>query len=116
MQSAKRFRVSSMKKTYRDFVEVELKEGMTSNVAKMISLAVKRKIVNYGNQVEGTKDIGMKLDFISKQIAGVAALELLNISTAFDKSILSKGMIVSALLEDFDSEEVPADILKYFNQ
>ena len=28
-----------MKKTYRDFVEVELKEGMTSNVAKMISLA-----------------------------------------------------------------------------
>ena len=53
-----------MKKTYRDFVEVELKEGMTSNVAKMISLGVKRKIVNYGNQVEGTKDIGMKLDFI----------------------------------------------------
>ena len=43
-----------------------LQEGMTSNVAKMTAIGLKKRCISLGNQVESATDIGEKINYISK--------------------------------------------------
>ena len=55
----------------KDYSNEELNEGMTSSVARMYAIVLKKRVVGYGNRVESSTDIGQKLDYLSKQISAV---------------------------------------------
>ena len=84
--------------------EDELNEGMTSNVAKMTAIGLKKRVVGYGNRVEGSTDIGQKLDYLSKQISAVGGIALVAVSMS-DEGLLSKGMILTSLLSSHKPDE-----------
>ena len=83
----------------------EIEEGKLTDVgARLIALAVKKKVINKGREVRSTQDSEKKLDLLSQQISALAALTLVGISVGGD-GLLSKGGILSGLFtEDFQKE------------
>ena len=57
-----------------------LDEGMTSNVAKMIAIGLKKRCISLGNQVESATDVGEKINNLSKQLKAVAGIALVAVS------------------------------------
>ena len=108
-----------MKKTYKEFQEQELEktvspkfelglqsvsEGMTSNVARMSAIVLKKRVVGYGNRVEDSTDIGQKLDYLSKQISAVGGIALVACSLS-GEGLLSKGAIFTSLFSSNEPDE-----------
>ena len=108
-----------MKKTYKEFQEQgqeksvspkfelgsqSVSEGMTSNVAKMTAIGLKKRVVGYGNRVEGSTDIGQKLDYLSKQISAVGGIALVACSLS-GEGLLSKGAIFTSLFSYNEPDE-----------
>ena len=108
-----------MKKTYKEFQEQELEktvspkvelgsqsvsEGMTSNVAKMTAIGLKKRCISLGNQVESATDVGEKINNLSKQLNAVAGIALVAVSMS-DEGLLSKGMILTSLLSSNEPDE-----------
>ena len=83
----------------------EIEEGKLSDAAaRLIALAVKKKVINKGREVKSTQDSEKKLDLLSQQVSALAALTLVGISVGGD-GLLSKGGILSGLFtEDFPKE------------
>ena len=81
-----------------------LDEGMTSNVAKMIALGLKKRCISLGNQVESATDVGEKINNLSKQLNAVAGIALVAVSMS-DEGLLSKGMILTSLLSSNEPDE-----------
>jgi len=81
-----------------------LQEGMTSRVAKVLAIGLKRKCVSLGNQVESATDIGEKINNLSKQLNAVAGIALVAVSMS-DEGFLSKGMILTSLLSSHEPDE-----------
>ena len=83
----------------------EIEEGKLSDAgARLIALAVKKKVNNKGREVRSTQDSEKKLDLLSQQVSALAALTLVGISVGGD-GLLSKGGILSGLFtEDFQKE------------
>ena len=83
----------------------EIEEGKLSDAgARLIALAVKKKVINKGREVRLTDDLESKMDLLSQQISALAALTLVGISIGGD-GLLSKGGILSGLFtEDFEEE------------
>ncbi len=83
----------------------EIEEGKLSDAgARLIALAVKKKVIRKGREVRSTQDSEKKLDLLSQQISALAALTLVGISVGGD-GLLSKGGILSGLFtEDFQKE------------
>ena len=83
----------------------EIEEGKLSDAAaRLIALAVKKKVINKGREVRLTDDLESKMDLLSQQISALAALTLVGISVGGD-GLLSKGGILSGLFtEDFQKE------------
>ena len=83
----------------------EIEEGKLSDAAaRLIALAVKKKVINKGREVRSTQDSEKKLDLLSQQVSALAALTLVGISVGGD-GLLSKGGILSGLFtEDFEKE------------
>ena len=83
----------------------EIEEGKLSDAgARLIALAVKKKVINKGREVRLTDDLESKMDLLSQQISALAALTLVGISIGGD-GLLSKGGILSGLFtEDFEKE------------
>ena len=81
-----------------------LDEGMTSNVAKMIALGLKKRCISLGNQVESATDIGEMVKYLSKQLNAVAGIALVAVSMS-DEGLLSKGMILTSLLSSHEPDE-----------
>ena len=83
----------------------EIEEGKLSDAAaRLIALAVKKKVINKGREVRSTQDSEKKLDLLSQQVSALAALTLVGISVGGD-GLLSKGGILSGLFtEDFEEE------------
>ena len=83
----------------------EIEEGKLSDAgARLIALAVKKKVINKGREVRSTQDSEKKLDLLSQQVSALAALTLVGISVGGD-GLLSKGGILSGLFtEDFPKE------------
>ena len=81
-----------------------LQEGMTSNVAKMTAIGLKKRCTSLGNQVESATDIGEKINNLSKQLNAVAGIALVAVSMS-DEGLLSKGMILTSLLSSHEPDE-----------
>ena len=81
-----------------------LQEGMTSNVAKMTAIGLKKRCISLGNQVESATDIGEKINHLSKQLNSVAGIALVAVSMS-DEGLLSKGMILTSLLSSNEPDE-----------
>ena len=81
-----------------------LQEGMTSNVAKMTAIGLKKRCISLGNQVESATDIGEKINNLSKQLNAVAGIALVAVSMS-DEGLLSKGMILTSLLSSHEPDE-----------
>ena len=83
----------------------EIEEGKLSDAAaRILALAVKKKVINKGREVRLTDDLESKMDLLSQQISALAALTLVGISVGGD-GLLSKGGILSGLFtEDFQKE------------
>ena len=81
-----------------------LQEGMTSNVAKMTAIGLKKRCISLGNQVESATDIGEKINNLSKQLNAVAGIALVAVSMS-DEGLLSKGMILTSLLSSNEPDE-----------
>ena len=81
-----------------------LDEGMTSNVAKMIAIGLKKRCISLGNQVESATDVGEKINNLSKQLNAVAGIALVAVSMS-DEGLLSKGMILTSLLSSHEPDE-----------
>ena len=83
----------------------EIEEGRLSDAAaRILALAIKKKVINKGREVRSTQDSEKKLDLLSQQVSALAALTLVGISVGGD-GLLSKGGILSGLFtEDFQKE------------
>ena len=83
----------------------EIEEGKLSDAgARLIALAVKKKVIRKGREVRSTQDPDKKMDLLSQQVSTLAALTLVGISIGQD-GLLSKGGILSGLFtEDFQKE------------
>ena len=108
-----------MKKTYKEFQEQEqeksvspkfelgsqsVSEGMTSNVAKMTAIGLKKRSISLGNQVESATDLEKKINLLSKQINVIAGLVLTTISVSDEKGLLSKGAILTSLFSSHEPD------------
>ena len=120
-----------MKKTYKEFQEQELEktvspkvelgsqsvsEGMTASIAKVLAMGLKRKVIAIGNQVESAKDLGEKIEHLSKQINVIAGLVLTTISVSDEKGLLSKGAILTSLLSSHEPDINNIDLDTLFEE
>jgi hypothetical protein len=84
----------------------KIREGkMSDRAARLISLAVKRKVINKGKEARNAKDIESKINLLSQQVSALAALTLTGISVGGD-GLLSKAGIVSGLFTEEIEEEL----------
>ena len=97
-------------KVPKDFSNDELNEGVTSSVARMSAIVLKKRVVGYGNRVEGSTDIGQKLDYLSKQISAVGGIALVACSLS-GEGLLSKGAIFTSLFSSHEPEFDDLDAL-----
>jgi len=84
--------------------EDELNEGMTSSIAKVLAMGLKRKVIGIGNQVESATDLEEKINLLSKQINVIAGLVLTTISVSDEKGLLSKGAILTSLFSSHEPD------------
>ena len=83
--------------------EIE-EEKLSDAGARLVALAVKKKVIRKGREVRSTQDSEKKLDLLSQQVSALAALTLVGISVGGD-GLLSKGGILSGLFtEDLEEE------------
>ncbi len=84
----------------------KIEEGkMSDRAARVIALAVKRKVINKGKEARNAQDIESKIDLLSQQVSALAALTLTGISVGGD-GLLSKAGIVSGLFTEEIKEEL----------
>ena len=84
----------------------KIREGkMSDRAARVIALAVKRKVINKGKEARNAQDIESKIDLLSQQVSALAALTLTGISVGGD-GLLSKAGIVSGLFTEEIEEEL----------
>ena len=92
---------------------------LSSTAARIISLAIKKKVINKGREVRAAGTLEEKVDLLSQQVSALAALTLVGISVGGD-GLLSKAGIVSGLFtEGFEKEllnpspKTESDFLSY---
>jgi len=109
-----------MKKTYKEFQKQELEktfspkfelgsqsvsEGMTSSIAKVLAMGLKRECIGLSNQVQSATDLEEKINLLSKQINVIAGLVLTTIFVSDEKGLLSKGAILTSLFSSYEPDE-----------
>ena len=65
-----------------------LQEGMSSNVAKMTAIGLKKRCISLGNQVESATDVGEMVKYLSKQLNAVAGIVLVAVSMSDEGRLL----------------------------
>ena len=87
----------------RDMEAIE--EGRISDAgARILALAIKKKVRNLGVKIRGAQSLEDKIDLMSKQNSALAALVLTGISVGGD-GLLSKAGILSGM---FTEEDTPS--------
>ena len=83
----------------------KIEEGKLSDAAaRVISLAIKKRVISKGREVRSAETLEEKMDLLSQQVSALAALTLVGISVGGD-GLLSKTGIVSGLfMEEFEKE------------
>ena len=94
----------------REEDEILQEGGMTTSVARMSAIVLKKRVVGYGNRVESSTDIGQKLDYLSKQISAVGGIALVACSLS-GEGLLSKGAIFTSLFSSNEPEFDDLDAL-----
>jgi hypothetical protein len=89
-------------------VEV-IEEGKLGDAAaRIISLAIKKRVISKGREVRSAETLEEKMDLLSQQVSALAALTLVGISVG-GNGLLSKTGIVSGLfMEEFEKELLDA--------
>ena len=87
----------------------EIEEGKLSDAAaRIISLAIKKRVISKGRDVRSAETLEEKMDLLSQQVSALAALTLVGISVG-GNGLLSKTGIVSGLfMEEFEKELLDA--------
>ena len=87
----------------------EIEEGKLSDAAaRIISLAIKKRVISKGREVRSAETLEEKMDLLSQQVSALAALTLVGISVG-GNGLLSKTGIVSGLfMEEFEKELLDA--------
>jgi len=87
----------------------KIEEGKLSDAAaRIISLAIKKRVISKGREVRSAETLEEKMDLLSQQVSALAALTLVGISVGGD-GLLSKTGIVSGLfMEEFEKELLDA--------
>jgi len=86
-----------------------IEEGKLSDAAaRVISLAIKKRVISKGREVRSAETLEEKMDLLSQQVSALAALTLVGISVG-GNGLLSKTGIVSGLfMEEFEKELLDA--------
>ena len=86
-----------------------IEEGKLSDAAaRVISLAIKKRVISKGREVRSVETLEEKMDLLSQQVSALAALTLVGISVG-GNGLLSKTGIVSGLfMEEFEKELLDA--------
>ena len=95
---------SKVPKNYAREEDETLQEGMTTSVARMSAIVLKKRVVGYGNRVESSTDVGQKLDYLSKQLSAVGGIALVACSLS-GEGLLSKGAIFTSLFSSNKPDE-----------
>ena len=83
----------------------EIEEGKLSDAgARLIALAIKKKVINKGREVRSTQDPDKKMDLLSQQVSALAALTLVGISVGGDGLLSKEGIFSGLFTEDFQKE------------
>ena len=83
-----------------------IEEGrLADGAARLLSLAIKRKVIILGRELRETEKLEDKLDLLSKQVSALSALTLAGISVS-GNGLLSKGGIISGLFTE-EEENIP---------
>jgi len=87
----------------------KIEEGKLSDAAaRIISLAIKKRVISKGREVRSAETLEEKMDLLSQQVSALAALTLVGISVG-GNGLLSKTGIVSGLfMEEFEKELLDA--------
>jgi hypothetical protein len=87
----------------------KIEEGKLSDAAaRVISLAIKKRVISKGREVRSAETLEEKMDLLSQQVSALAALTLVGISVG-GNGLLSKTGIVSGLfMEEFEKELLDA--------
>ena len=87
----------------------KIEEGKLSDAAaRVISLAIKKRVISKGRDVRSAETLEEKMDLLSQQVSALAALTLVGISVG-GNGLLSKTGIVSGLfMEEFEKELLDA--------
>ena len=87
----------------------KIEEGKLSDAAaRIISLAIKKRVISKGRDVRSAETLEEKMDLLSQQVSALAALTLVGISVG-GNGLLSKTGIVSGLfMEEFEKELLDA--------
>jgi len=81
-----------------------LQEGMTSSVARMSAILLKKKVVGFGNRLESEKGVRPVDILLAKMITGVAGIALVACSLS-GEGLLSKGAIFTSLFSSNEPDE-----------
>ena len=81
-----------------------LQEGMTSSVARMSAIVLKKKVVGFGNRLESEKGVRPVDILLAKMITGVAGIALVACSLS-GEGLLSKGAIFTSLFSSNEPDE-----------
>lgn len=81
-----------------------IEEGKISDAgARILALAIKKKIRNLGGQIRNAESVEKKIDLMSKQNSALAALVLTGISVGGDGLLSKAGILSGMFTEDLDS-------------
>ena len=98
------WKYSPQGKVPKDFSNEELNEGMTSSVARMSAILLKKKVVGFGNRLESEKGVRPVDILLAKMITGVAGIALVACSLS-GEGLLSKGAIFTSLFSSNEPDE-----------
>ena len=77
-----------------------IEEGkLTDGAARLLSLAIKRKVIQLGKALQATDNVEDKLDLLSRQVSALSALCLVSVSVG-GEGLLSKAGIISGLFTE----------------
>lgn len=77
-----------------------IEEGkLTDGAARLLSLAIKRKVIQLGKALRATDNVEDKLNLLSRQVSALSALCLISVSVG-GEGLLSKAGIISGLFTE----------------
>lgn len=77
-----------------------IEEGkLTDGAARLLSLAIKRKVIQLGKALQATDNVEDKLNLLSRQVSALSALCLVSVSVG-GEGLLSKAGIISGLFTE----------------